>query len=67
MLWGNKVDVVDISYILQLDVPVSQLFGCQILSVSLVSDIVVLAEDASKITAREEDGTGSVVALNAWF
>ena len=46
---GNKVDVVHISDFLQLDVPVTQLFGGQVHPVSLVRYIMVLAEDAAEV------------------
>ena len=46
---SDKVDVVHIPDFLQLDVPVTQLFGCQIHAISLVRDVVILAEDAPKV------------------
>jgi hypothetical protein len=41
--------------VLQLDIPLSKFFGCQVLSISLVGYIVILTEDASKVTTTEED------------
>lgn len=63
----NQVDVVYLSYVLQLYVPVAQLFWGQILTIPLMCDIVVLAEYASKIAAGEEYGTTAVVALYTGF
>ncbi|KAG7143191.1 hypothetical protein HYQ46_007521 [Verticillium longisporum] len=63
----DKVDVVNASHILQLQIPLAQLFGCQVLAVSLVCDIVVLTEDTSQVTSRKEDSTAAVVSLDAGF
>lgn len=67
MLGRNKIDIVDVSYILQLDVPVPKLFRCQIKTVSLVGDIMVLTEDTTKVTSRKEYSTGTIVSLYAWL
>ena len=59
MLWGNQIDVVHIANILQFDIPLTKLFGRQILTIPLMSNIVILTKDTPKIAAREEDCTGS--------
>jgi hypothetical protein len=67
MLWRDKIDVMDIPNILKFDVPFTQLLWCQVLAVSFVCYIVILAKYASKIAPRKEDATGAMVPLNAWF
>jgi hypothetical protein len=47
MLGRDEIDIVNVPHILQLDIPISKLFWCQIKPVSLMSDVVVLAENAS--------------------
>jgi hypothetical protein len=51
MLGSDQVNIVNISYILQLDVPFAKLLRGEIESVALMCDVVVLAEDAAKVAA----------------
>jgi hypothetical protein len=46
---------MDSPNVLQLYIPPPKFFGCQVLSISLVGYIVILAEDASKVAATEKD------------
>jgi hypothetical protein len=56
---------VYISNVLELDVPFAQLFRCQIESILLMSDVVILAEHTAQITAGEEDTARAIVSLYA--
>lgn len=55
---------MDIPNLLQLDVPVPEVFGRQILAVALMGNVVVLAKDTAEIAHAEEDGTAAIVALD---
>ncbi len=67
MFRRDKIDIVHIPNILEFDIPFPQLFWCQILAVSLMGDVVVLAKHASKVAPRKEDATWAIVSLDAWF
>lgn len=56
MLRRDQIDIVHHSHILQLHIPFGQLFRCGIKAIALVRDLVVLAEDATKVASGEEDG-----------
>ena len=62
VLRGDEVYIMDMANILQFYVPFRELFGCQILAISLMSYIMVLAKHTPKVAAREEDRPASVVA-----
>jgi hypothetical protein len=63
VLWCNQVDVVHIADVLQLDVPFRELLGRDIEPVLLMSNVMILAEDAAKVAAAEEYAAATVVAL----
>ena len=63
MLWCNQVNVVHIADVLQLDVPFRELLRRDVEPILLMSDIVILAEDTSKVAAAEEYTAASVVSL----
>lgn len=65
MLGRDEIDIVHIANFLQFDIPLSQLLGRQIEAVPLMGNVVVLAEDATEVAAREEDGSGAIVTLDA--
>ena len=65
MLRRDEVDVVDSADVLELHVPFSKLLGREVEALPLVCNIVVLAEDAAEVAAREEDGARAIVALDA--
>ena len=67
MFRGDQVDVVYLSHILQLHIPLGQLFRRSVKAIALVRDVVVLAEHAAEVASRKEDGAGAVVALYAGF
>ena len=67
MLRRDQVDIVYLSDILQLQIPLGQLLRCGIEAVGLVRNVVVLAEDAAEVASGEEDGAGAVVPLYAGF
>ena len=65
MLRRDQVDIVHLAHILQLDVPRGQLLRRGVEAVASVRNVVVLAEDAAEVAAREEDGPRAAVALDA--
>ena len=65
VLGRDQVDIVYLPHILQLHIPLRQLFRCSVKAIALVGDVVVLAEDAAEVAPREEDGARAVVALYA--
>ena len=67
VLGRDEVDVVHAAYVLQFEVPFTELFGGEVEAVALVGDVVVLAEDAAEVAAAEEDAAGAVLALYTWF
>lgn len=67
MLWCDQIDVVHIANLLELDVPFCQLLWRDIEAVLLVSDVVVLAKDATQIASAKEDTSTTIVALETWL
>lgn len=67
VLRSDEVDVVDAADLLQLDVPLAQLLGCQVLAIALMGNVMVLAKDAAEIAAGKEYRATSIVPLDAWF
>ena len=65
VLRRDQVDIVHLAHILQLDIPSGQLLRRGVEAVALVRNVVVLAEDAAEVAAREEDGARAIVALDA--
>jgi hypothetical protein len=59
----NKVDIVTSPCLLQLHVPFGKLFGCEVETIPLMSNIVILTKRASQVTTREEDATTAIVPL----
>ncbi len=51
MLRRYEIYVVDLSNVLQFDIPLSKLLRCKILAVALVSNIMILTKDASQIAS----------------
>jgi len=47
---------VHLSDFLKFDIPLGQLFRCEVETVALMSDIMILAENAAKVTTGEEYG-----------
>ena len=67
MFGGDEIDIVASSNILKLHVPLSKFLWSEIEAIALMSDVVVLAEDATQVAAGEEDATGPIMALQAWL
>jgi hypothetical protein len=65
VFWRHKVDVVHLSDLLEFDYPASKFFWSKVESLSLMSNVMVLTEDASQIATREENAPASVVTLYA--
>lgn len=56
-----------ISDFLQLEVPIPKLLRGQVLAVTLMSNVVVLAKHTAQVAHAEKDGAASVVSLNTGF
>jgi hypothetical protein len=54
MAWRHQIDVVYASS-LQIHEDSRQFLGCRVNAVSKLTDIVVLAKNATQITARKEN------------
>ena len=67
MLRGDQVDIMYLAHLLQLHVPLGQLFRRGVEPIALMRDVVVLAEDAAEVASGKEDGARAVVALDAGF
>jgi hypothetical protein len=63
VLWCNQVDVVHIANVLQLDVPFRKLLGRNVEPILLMGDVVILAEDTTKVAAAEKYTAATVVSL----
>jgi hypothetical protein len=60
----DKIDIVHLPDFLEFDHPDTKLFWSQVESFLLMSNIMVLAENASQIAPREEYAPAAVVALD---
>lgn len=65
MFRRDQIDIMHVPDLLQLEIPLPQLFRRETEPVPLVRNIVVLAEDAAEIAAGEEDAAAAIVALDA--
>lgn len=63
MLRSNKIDIMNMANVLQFNIPLRQLFGRQVESIPLMSNVMILAKRASKITPGEEDRATPIVTL----
>lgn len=52
VFWCDKVNVVDPTDILQLDIPFGELFRCEVKAVARMGNVVVLGTRSASILAR---------------
>ena len=64
MFGSDEVDVVYFTDVLQLHIPFAQFFGRKIYSIVLVSDIMILTEDTTKVTSGVRYRAGAIVSLD---
>lgn len=67
MFRGDEIDIMDVSHILQFEIPFTKFFRREVLAVPLMCNVVVLAEDTSEIAAGEEDRARAIMTLDTGF
>lgn len=63
MLGRYQIDVVHSSDVLKLDIPISKFLCGQVLSISLMCNVMILTEHTAKIATGEENTSRAIMAL----